>query len=134
MRRVKPVGNLNAVVDHVIDGDQAGADSVRERASLQAFHHQERARFPLTDVVQRTNIGMIQRGGGARLPLKPLERDTVAGHRLRNKLHCDGAPQTDVFGLVHQPHPALAQRHKNLIMRDGLAEHGFGRAHTFCRL
>src|ERR1019366_9983614 len=67
----------------------------RERAGLQRFPQrlpfeqladQERRSFVLAEVVNRENVGMIQRGNGLRFLLKTPQPVSVLGQRLGENL------------------------------------------------
>lgn len=57
--------------------------------------------FRLTDIENRTNIGMVERRGGARLALKTAESRWLLRDLLRQKLESHEPVQPDVpFGEV----------------------------------
>ncbi len=60
------------------------------------------------DLVDRANVGMVQRGGGARFAAKALERLRVVGNIVRKKLDGDEAAELGVLGLVDHAHAAAA--------------------------
>ena len=75
-------------------------DAIRERRPLHQFHHQVVG----TDVVERADIGMIQRRDGARLALEPL------GELLARNLDRDRPAQPRVVRLVDLAHAAGANQ------------------------
>ena len=56
------------------------------------------------NVVECANVGMIQRGDGASLPLKPLLELGIAGKMLRKDLYGDVALQAGVAPSIHLAH------------------------------
>jgi len=61
---------------------------VLQRLPFQQLHGDERLTFVLTDIVDRVDIGMIERGGCLGFAPEALERLTVVSERLRKKLEC----------------------------------------------
>src|SRR5438445_13793956 len=80
-----------------------------ESLSLQVLHGEERRTIVLSDFINHTDAGMIQRGCGSHLALKALQRLRIAGQFLGQKLQRDMAAQLGVLGLVHHAHSAAAQ-------------------------
>jgi len=70
----------------------------------------------LVDIVNRADMRMIQRGGGARFTPEPLQRLKVFGQRLWEKLQGDVAAQAGVLGLLDDTHAAAAQLLEHTIM------------------
>ena len=66
---------------------------------------------------------MIQRRGGPRLTLEPLQRLPVVGEIFRKKLQRNMASQPLVLGAINHPHATLADGFHNAIMGDSLSEH-----------
>ena len=62
-----------------------------------------------SDVVERTNMRMIQRCDGLRFSLKTLAEGVVAG------FDGDSSIEASVSSLPHLPHPAFAEGTENLI-------------------
>ena len=63
----------------------------------------------LADVVDGADVGMVQRGSGARLALKAAEGLRVARDVVREELQRHETMEADVLGLVDDAHPAGAQ-------------------------
>jgi hypothetical protein len=56
-------------------------------------------------VVNSEDVGVVQRGGGARLLLEAAQMRGLQGAR-RERLQCDPAAQARIFGQVNPPHAA----------------------------
>ena len=80
----------------------------------------------LIDVVDRADVGVIQRGRRARFALEPLERAGLQGHVFRQELEGDRAIEPAVLGLVDDAHAAAAEEFGDLVVRNPLADHGWG--------
>src|SRR3989442_5155925 len=91
-----------------------------ESLSLQVLHGEERRTIVLSDFINHTDAGMIQRGCGSRLALKALQRLRIAGQFLRQKLHRGMAAQLGVPVPVQHAHSRPAQLWPDLLMWHGL--------------
>ena len=54
--------------------------------SLQKLHYDERLALVLGDLVDGTNVGMIQSGSGPRLAPKPLQGHSIGGESIGQEL------------------------------------------------
>ena len=79
--------------------------------------------FSSSDVVDRADIGMIQRRCRLRLALKTAQSLGILGNVIGQKLERDKALEPSVFGLEHHAHAAAAEFFKNAVVRDGLISH-----------
>src|SRR6266849_2992339 len=89
-----------------------------QSVALQQFHDNEGLPFMLFNLVDGTDIGMVQRRRSLSLSFKPLEGKRIAGKILRQKLNRHAAPQLKVLCLVHHPHATAADDFEHSIMRD----------------
>src|SRR5579859_4413485 len=94
-----------------------------ERLAFEQLHGDEALAIRFADVIEGTDVGMVQGGGGAGLALKALERLRIARKIFRKKFERDVAAQASVLGLVNDAHAACAQLGENAVVRDGLADH-----------
>jgi hypothetical protein len=80
-----------------------------ERLTLEPLHHNEllTLRARRTDVMDRADIGVIERRSGAGLTLEPFVSRRVLRQLGGKKLERDAAPQPRIFGLVDPPAPSL---------------------------
>src|SRR5271155_203127 len=85
------------------------ADSTVQRFTLQQFHGDEGLPFELANVVNSTDVGVVQCGGGVSFSLKTFEGCGVARESLRQELQGHRAMEPRVFRLVYDSHPAAAQ-------------------------
>ena len=95
-----PVGDLHGQVEQL-----ARALGWRDGRALDQFH--DEVIWP--DVVKLADIGMIERGHGARLALEAL-----AELGLRD-FDCDGAVEPDVASFVDLTHAAGAYRREDFV-------------------
>src|SRR5262249_16315115 len=73
--------------------------------------------------MDRTNVGVVQRGGGLCLTLEAGQSLSVLGYFIRQKFQGDEAMQLHILGLVHDTHSTAAELLDDAVMRNGLADH-----------
>ena len=96
---------------------------VFERLAFQVLHHQERQPLVAVDIVERADVGMVQRGDGARLALEALHCGAVRSQGFRQKLHRDRAPQPGIFSLINHAHAAAAEHGDYPVVGNRFADH-----------
>ena len=100
VRGVERIANLRGVLQRLIDRQRP-----LERRALDVLHHQ----VIRADIVERTNVGMIQRRDGVGFALETLAELGVGNFDR------DVAIQARVVRLVHFSHSALADGRKDFI-------------------
>jgi hypothetical protein len=91
--------------------------------AIQKLHGDKRLPIFLANVVNRADVGVIERRRRLRLALKPAERLGIARHIVGKKLQSDKAPQPRVLGLINDAHAAAAQLLDNAVVRNGSPDH-----------
>ena len=129
VRRIEAVGDLDADLQELRDLDGPGGDAVLERLALEQLHGDERPTLELADVVDRADVGMIERRRRARLAAEPLDRLRIPGDVVGQELQRDVPPEPRVPGLVDHAHPAPAQLFQDAVVGDGAADHRRGVCH-----
>src|SRR5690348_14101980 len=123
---VESVGDFDAPVEEQIEGNGISGDAVFERSAFEKLHGDVRlANFTrgLANLVNRADVGMIERGGGAGFTLKAFEGLLVAGDAFRKKFQRDETAEARVFGFVDDAHASAAELFENAVMGDGGADH-----------
>ena len=121
---VEGVSHLNADVDDLMDLEGLGTgEAVSQRQAFHQFHDEEGSAFVLADVVDRADVRVIQRGGRPGFGSEPFHGRQIIGQVLGHELECHGTAQTDIFGSVHDAHPACAELADDSIVGDGLSQH-----------
>ena len=95
-----------------------------ERDPVKKLHDQIRAPIFFADVVNRADVGMVQRRGSLRLPPESFQRHAILRQLFGKKLQCDKAAKARVFGFVNDAHAAAAKLLNDPVMREGLIEQG----------
>ena len=82
------------------------------------------ARWPavlLANVVQRADVGMIQGRGGSGLAFKTADRIGIGSDLVVQELESDKAAETEILGLIDNPHTPAAELLDNAVMGDRAA-------------
>ena len=107
--------DLLRIVDGLARGERTVAQAVAERLAFEQFRdHVGRAAI-VTDIVDRKNVRMVERGGGTSFLREALQAVGVGGERCRKNLDGDVAVEAGVAGAVDFAHPARTQRRLNCI-------------------
>jgi len=77
----------------------------------------------LADVVNRADVGMIQRRRGARFTLKALAGLGILSEIFGKKLQCNAASEALIFRLVYNTHSATAKLGYDAVMGNYLVQH-----------
>jgi hypothetical protein len=93
-------------------------------AALQILHRDEGAAVLLADVMNGADIGMIQGGRGASLPLEPAQRLLVASQIVRQELEGHEATEPGVLRFVNHAHAAAAELLDDAVVGEGPADQG----------
>ena len=86
MRGVEGGGDLDRVLDRLIERQRRPSQSIGERLALEARHDEEVGALVLADVVERADVGMIE---GARSPW--LRARSARGDPRRPPIHPTGS-------------------------------------------
>ena len=137
VRGVQRVRHLNRQIQQAIQFHRRPGDHVLQRAAIQEFHGDERFSIRLADVVNRADVGVIQRGSGLRFSLKARESLRVFRHIIGQEFQRNETVQPRVLSLVDDTHASAAEAFHNAVMRKclfkqrvvgGHAQHILGRA------
>ena len=94
-----------------------------ECLTIQKLHRYKCLRILLANVVNGTDVGMIQGGRGLCLATEAAEGLRIARDFVRQELQGDKTVQARVLGLVHHAHAAATEFLKDAVVRDGLVDH-----------
>ena len=90
---------------------------------IQKLHGDERLITVLADVVNRADVGVVERRGRLRFAPETFECLRVPGYVVRQELQGNETAELGVLGLVNDAHPAAAELLDDAVVRDGLADH-----------
>ncbi len=125
-----PWASASPDVHCLVQRQRPPLDPLLERLAVVVRHHEvELAVVGLVDLVDRADVGMVERRGGLRLLQEPLLGRLVAGQIRREELDGDLALQARVLGRVDDPHAAVAEFGADRIRAErGTWREGHGRA------
>ena len=120
---IECVGNLRGQFQQFFQVEGPSSDAVLERLPFEQLHGDEVPPALMPDLVNRADVGMVQRGGGARFTLETFQRLGIGGELFGQEFQSNMATEAEVLGFVHHAHAAATQLFKNAVMGDGLADH-----------
>jgi hypothetical protein len=89
--------------------------------TFQKLHGNEGLPFEFADVVNRTDVGMIEPGGRLGFTLETFQSLAILGQSLRQELERDKPVQPGVFGFVNYTHATGAQLLQDAVVRNAPA-------------
>ena len=109
VRRIKRVGKGDPVLDGLVDVEWSALQPVLQRLALEALHDQKAMAICVADVVQRADVGVIQRGNRLRLAIEPRPGDVICGECRRQDLERYRPVEPRIARLVDLAHAAGTQ-------------------------
>jgi hypothetical protein len=112
-----------------LDRQASPGEDPFERLSLDALHGDEVHRFAVSqggavDVVDRDDVGMVERGGRLGLALEAPPALGVSDGLAGEDLQGDRPLEVGVESAIDDAHSALAELAEDAIVRNGLFGHG----------
>src|SRR5450631_1817273 len=89
--------------------------TVVEALALQVFHHQKIDSVLMADVMQGTDVGMVQRRNHPRFAIETVLGLRVVGKMGRQNLDGNGAVKAGVAGTVDFSHSASAKGSEDFV-------------------
>src|SRR5215472_15968914 len=123
VRRVHALGDLNRKVEQFIELERMPKEVLVERFAFQQLHRNEVLAVSFTNLMDSTNIRMVQRRGSACFPIESLERSRFPCEIIRKKFQSDIAAQNYVFGPIDNTHTAGADLLQNPVVRNYFHNH-----------
>src|SRR5713101_5874925 len=96
------------------------ANPVLQRQPIQKLHGDVGLLATLADVVNRADVGMVERGGGTSFTSETFQCLRVSGNVIRQELERHETTKLGVLGLVDDAHSATAEPLDDAVARDGL--------------
>ena len=122
MSGLQRIGQLRAQFQDFVAFEAPSRRKPRlECLALHQFHHDEGLTFVLADFVNRTDVGMIERGGSAGLPVESRNPDRILTKRVWENLNRHLASQFLVLRPIHHSHATLSQGRKDFIVSERCA-------------
>jgi hypothetical protein len=105
----KAIGDLDAVLERLIEGQLATSQTGRECLPVQLLHDEEIGAVLLPDVEERADVRMREGRNGAGVALEPLPGGRVPGQVRCEHLDRNGPVQTRIASLPHLAHASCAK-------------------------
>ena len=126
VRGVQGIRDLDRKIQQLIELDGRAFDAVLERLAVQELHGDEGLMVLLPDLINRADVGVIQRRGRLCFTPEAFQGLMVLGKAFGQEFQGDKSVESRVLGLVDHTHPTAAQLRDDAVMRDGLADHAKG--------
>ncbi len=115
---VQRTGDLDATREGFGERQRALQQPAGKRFSSHELHDQEPDRFGnrrVADVIQRADVGMIERRNGACFELEALAQFRIGRQLTRQHFDRDQAIEAGIPGAIDFTHPTRAERIENLV-------------------
>ena len=106
----------------VSSSDWTGGEPILQRLALQILHGDERPSVLLADVVDRADVGMVQRRRGLRFAREAAQRLGITCQIFGDELERNGTMKPRILGFVHHAHPAAAELLDDAVVRERLTD------------
>ena len=101
VRFVQSIGNLDGVLQHLIERQRAFHESLGQRLALDILHHEVISAVLMSDVIKRADVRMIQTWQSSKPRARIVSQfGTVSKMRGQN-LDGDDAVEAGIFGAVN---------------------------------
>ncbi len=115
VRFVQRVSNLAAELENLVERKRALFETFRKSLALEALHDEVVHPVLMADVVQHTNVRMIQAGNRFGFAFEALLPNGIIRKLWRQNLYRHSAIKTRVAPAKHLAHAARAERRHDLI-------------------
>jgi hypothetical protein len=110
MGAIERVADLDAELQNFAERQRAAYEAIRERLALEQLHDQKVVSVVLPDVVEGTDVRMVQLRDRSRLALETDAQLFVAGEFGRKDLDRDAAIEARIARAIDLAHSAGAER------------------------
>ena len=115
VRFVEGIGDVATVLQSQVERKRSFAKTIEKRFPFDELHHHEIDTVFTADIVERTDVRVVQARNRASFLLEPLAKLGTLREMRRKHLDGDAAIEAGVFGLVDLPHAAGANGLDNFI-------------------
>ena len=134
MRGLQTLGGLSRDVEGFLERQGIAADLLVEAGALDVGHGDEDLAVDLVDLMNRADVGMLDRRGGLGFAAEAFFGVGVLGQPRGEKLQGNGAVEVCIEGLVDHAHPAFAQFFEQAVVGNDVLRGGsLGQADDFAR-
>ena len=131
IRFLEALADVDSVLQHLLRRQRSFHQAIAQGLAVEEFHDQEIRPILVADVMQGTDIGVVQRRNSPRFALEALLGLEIRRKMRRQDLDRDGAIQARVARTIHLTHAACAKRRLNFIGSEFRAR---GQGHVWAQL
>jgi hypothetical protein len=117
------VRHLTPPFKHLLERQRLAGNPMFQRGAFHELHGNKHLTILFANLVDRADVGMIQRRRRTRLSPKTFQCLRNLGQVVGKKFKRDKPAKRGVLGLVNNTHAATAQPFDDAVARDGLADH-----------
>jgi len=114
--------SLDGDVESVLQLQRTGLDFLVKTFAFEEGHRDECLALELVNLVNGTDVGVVQRGGGFGFALEAFANFFVRDQVGCQELQSDGAVELRVLGFVDDTHPTFTEFLGDLVVGDGLTD------------
>src|SRR6266852_8849592 len=115
---LKAFGDFDGELDPLFWRHCLGRDHRFQGLALKQLHRDKMSALKRSHLVNRADVGVVQRRSCARFLLKSKQMSRVDFDVVREKLHRHVTPQRYIFSLVNYPHAAASDLMQNEVVID----------------
>ena len=127
MGSTESVGNFAGKHEKRFQREGLSRNAMLEGQAFEKLHGNEDVIAMLADFINGADIGMIERGCGARLTTEAFKRVRISGDVSGEKFQGYKTAELGILSLVNDTHTAAPELVEDAIVGDDLANHGMGR-------
>ncbi len=109
VRRVQCVGNLDSQLQYLLKRQWLAGNAVLQCLPIEKLHDDEGPSVLVINLMDGTNVCMIQGRGGFGLALQAANCLRVSGDIVGKELQRDKAIQFDILGFVNHAHASTTE-------------------------
>ena len=109
------IGDLNAPNRHLLGGQRSSCQLGIEGVPLEELHHEIGLAVLLSHVVERADVRMIERRGGARFLEESLLRLDISRRGIRQELHRHLPAQPGIASTIDLAHASRSERGEDFV-------------------
>jgi hypothetical protein len=121
VRRLQRVGHLDGDGKKLLRWEGPNRDQVAQRFAVEELDDHKSAAILFADIVNRTDVGMIQGRRGPSFAAKALQRRGIMSNAIGKKLEGYKPAKADILGFVDHAHASAPEFLDDAVVRDGLA-------------
>ncbi len=101
---IERIGNLYGKIDDLVSGKGLLLDEMLQRLAFEMLHRDKSAAIFLTNIMNGTDVRMVQSGRSLSLSLETGKRMRVSRNIVRQEFQGNKAIKARVLGLINDAH------------------------------